>query len=940
MAKINIYKRIHGSLTNKKGDGVLGYTEDYSDRTKLVSSVIDNPPVLSPNYATVIWRYYKNIDRYMYIHIQGSRFLFSDRNYPYRAAFEVNRKDMLGLAKDFLPLGCVVEKMPRILPEYTEDTFKNLGIEETVNVKTAVSTSQSEALAAAILQAIVDKKRLCISIGSLGITCKDNGVLETDYFKSAVAAIESLPQKIAQYVSFGVCIDDNHARFLDDVMVMFYSDEKKFTVPADAKNISWEDIIKKQARINKNVFNKLAKLVSDNGSSLLSLAEMMLKLSDAYTNYERICNKNAMKVKGNEWEIWLMEHSLQEIKPVSWEEFNAITSNMPLNLKEELASLSKNASLDWSLNEVLMRSLINQMNYSSDDKGKLQAKALPEYLDSACQKYAFLYDDNFNFAKVLNSNYLKKLNLKKPNEIKKWFDIFKKNRCLGHSEKKVFLELFKSVKISEFKKAVNMLVFLNKENLGVVKLVELHLVTEAMALTKISDLPLLYKNEAEKLGLIKVQYEELSGFIKKFAKDFIDLNFSVALLEDFTRRDKNETKRLSLQKEYFLNCLESDEDGILNRIFDKDKKVNFVETCDRMLACCANLNKKYKNKFQELNAKIHDLICVEIKDNYFSKFSEKKFEKLCKDFFNADKKKKYGFVCSLVGSIFKEAVKNVEDNKDLIKLVELTISRKNSEIALILYDILKEKSQKDDSEVIKDNLEELTNNFKEIRKKCKKLDFSNLKLKMRTFFSNRKNVSMVVASILLVAIVIAILCFVLCPKESSQDNQEPESPRIGLLANDTIDTTKDSLNLMLRLAEYIDDTVAVKLKDTVCVINVVDSTLTQDLWFIDSLYIQQNIGKFSTEKLRYVEVLKGEIKTDIWNSLNMKYTINVTEKEPLLKSVCQKFCRINSFYSGRRITIESKDSIKENNTYYAKYYLRTIKIISDSIKTEKNKIAY
>ena len=99
--KIDIAQFASGSRTDHIGDTTLFYSAGYSRHANDVSGLfIDNPPVLSPRYASVAWLYHADVDKYLLLHVQGSHVVSTalGRNYPFRAGYEVSRDDMNQIA--------------------------------------------------------------------------------------------------------------------------------------------------------------------------------------------------------------------------------------------------------------------------------------------------------------------------------------------------------------------------------------------------------------------------------------------------------------------------------------------------------------------------------------------------------------------------------------------------------------------------------------------------------------------------------------------------------------------------------------------------------------------------------------------------------------------------------------------------------------------------
>ena len=64
--KIDIAQFASGSWPDNIGDTTLFYSAGYSRHANDVSGLfLDNPPVLSPRYASVAWLYHADVDKYL-----------------------------------------------------------------------------------------------------------------------------------------------------------------------------------------------------------------------------------------------------------------------------------------------------------------------------------------------------------------------------------------------------------------------------------------------------------------------------------------------------------------------------------------------------------------------------------------------------------------------------------------------------------------------------------------------------------------------------------------------------------------------------------------------------------------------------------------------------------------------------------------------------------
>ena len=133
---INIAKRASGAQKDQIGDGTLFYTGEVSDFNKSLSGLfIDNPPVLSPDYASLVWRYNHGQDRYILIHVQGSQVVSEamGRYYPFRAGYEVTRTDMNKIGFDLTSLFAA-------LPRISTMTYGRVDLETVVSKNLSVPT--------------------------------------------------------------------------------------------------------------------------------------------------------------------------------------------------------------------------------------------------------------------------------------------------------------------------------------------------------------------------------------------------------------------------------------------------------------------------------------------------------------------------------------------------------------------------------------------------------------------------------------------------------------------------------------------------------------------------------------------------------------------------------------------------------------------------------
>lgn len=493
MSKINIYKIAYGSFANSLGDGTLYYSSNYSGRAAAINGFFhDTPPRLSKDYATAIWRYYADVDKYMLIHVQGSQVADASnaRSYTYRAAFEVDRTELNGISQTWMPLSALFAAMPRI-DVFTERKRVEAETELPTPARPAVS-QQAKALAGLILTAILNRKRLCISIEASS-EFKDNGVLDSNYFRTITEAIESLPVSIARYVSFSVCVDKNHEKVLDDVMVMAYVANSDFVVPADAVDTTWEKAVNSTNNVRMDVVERLATHLPGTGEALIPLADAMASLSDGYVKYDAIVGKAPEALTPEEWQTWLLAHNIKEVCVVAWPDMRKILNTMPAAIQASMIEKEREASLRWPLDAV-MEGMMPKMNYSEAQLNTLRERAIGAYLYSDCKDYSFLFPQNvkFDFSAYLNADYLRQLSLKQKKDIDKWQRIFADRKCIDEKSKKAFVALYQNVPLNSLHSAVQLMSELHQKQLADITFDSLASAKEIAAIRykDCSDLPL------------------------------------------------------------------------------------------------------------------------------------------------------------------------------------------------------------------------------------------------------------------------------------------------------------------------------------------------------------------------------------------------------------------------------------------------------------------
>lgn len=276
--QINIHKIAFGSLSSHIGDGTLAYTEGVSFRAREVDGIfVDNPPKLSKDYSSIIWRYCPDTDRYMMTHVQGLHVQDKSmaRFFPYRGAYEVSRDDM---NRAGMSVASVLDAMPHI-KQYAEHEKW----EESTTVHNHVrkgNVQEAECLAETIERAIDFGARIYIGMPTAGRNLRENNVFNTDEWNVLIEAIDLLDESIRRYVSFAFCVDEHYAGQLDDILITVYSRESKLTVPAGCTNIDWDMLtsLKRAGAAELKTMREAVKTLPGKSDRLLSLHQMLTEV--------------------------------------------------------------------------------------------------------------------------------------------------------------------------------------------------------------------------------------------------------------------------------------------------------------------------------------------------------------------------------------------------------------------------------------------------------------------------------------------------------------------------------------------------------------------------------------------------------------------------------------------------------------------------------------
>ncbi len=416
---IHIAQFASGSRTDNIGDTTLFYSAGFSKHANDVSGLfLDNPPVLSPRYASLIWRYYADVDQYIAIHVQGSHVVNSamGRSYPFRAGYEVSRDDMNAI--DY-QLSSLFRHLPRIhsLPS------GRVKAETEITIQPQVADRQTLNLAANILHAITSQKRLFVSLEVSDDDFRNDGVWDSVELGILLSAIESMPLSLRRYMTFGFCVDEHHAILLEDLPVVVYVKGSKMTVPAGAIQLSWQEAVKESLPLNEDI----QKMVQD--IHLPGAQEPILPMKRLFQSFA-IYNKDPKQLHGDDWPLWLsLGHHLEELKTNDWKTYGFYLQQMDETTQTAYAEQMKKSSLSWPV-EHLDNTLFTTMNYHSDEFLVLQKKTLKDYLWE--NRFAFLFTEGVTeeLKNELNASFLQRLSLNDKQSVERWYDIFHAQNAL------------------------------------------------------------------------------------------------------------------------------------------------------------------------------------------------------------------------------------------------------------------------------------------------------------------------------------------------------------------------------------------------------------------------------------------------------------------------------------------------------------------------------
>lgn len=435
MKKINIAKYASGSWPDNIGDTTLFYTSDTSRHARDVAGLfLDNPPVLSPNHASLVWRYYQDVDKYILIHVQGSHVVSAalGRNYPFRAGYEVSREEMNNI--DF-NLFSLFEAFPKI----SEMPSGRINLEDEIdNSRYPQNIWIDDNLARCIQEAVLSGKQIYIEQQEIkGDIYKNDGIFGASELKVLQATIFNLPIDIRRYVTFAIGVDHHFLSVLDGVTVILYIKGSDMTIPRDAIHFSWgqtPSYSTSQLPLNITLPGENEKLWSP--EELVNALRIQKRIDKGYDSFDK-----------EDWKFWLAQkHSLSELRTNSWKTFEKYYQKMDDKTKAEYIKAVHRSSITWDINDL---SSVNfeLMNYEPDLIFILQCNALSSFLASKGSKFKFLFPKGQipkEVLKTIDANFIKTLNLSKSEDIIKWYEIIEENNCMSKDIQIQLSELFKA----------------------------------------------------------------------------------------------------------------------------------------------------------------------------------------------------------------------------------------------------------------------------------------------------------------------------------------------------------------------------------------------------------------------------------------------------------------------------------------------------------------
>lgn len=443
---INISKFASGSWPDSIGDTTLFYSEAYSHHASGLSGLfLDNPPVLSPKHASLVWRYYADVDKYIVIHVQGSHVVSRalGRIYPFRAGYEVSRDEMNAIGVNITSL---IQAVPRIdaMPE------GRVALATDVEVKETIPSEKALTLATYVKAALLQGKTLYVALDNVGEQYFCDGVFSKE-LQVLTEAVDSMPVDLRRYASFGFCVDEHFADVLEGVLVVVYDKASQMVPPDDALSVTWEQALATPAKLG----NKEEKLLQ---TIILPGKKEPLLTREQLTRAFKIVAMPVEQLREGDWTIWrALGNGFDLLDTKGWDAFRRYYKQMDSATKEAYAKWAHTPSLEWTL-EGFHEDVFNLMQYKDDEVVGLQKKALSGYLKERRHSFLFRKGMSDEVKQMLDGKFVKSLQFGNPQSIIDWYEIFKRHECHeNNGVQAAFGELFGQFvvpKLNSMKKVV------------------------------------------------------------------------------------------------------------------------------------------------------------------------------------------------------------------------------------------------------------------------------------------------------------------------------------------------------------------------------------------------------------------------------------------------------------------------------------------------------
>lgn len=618
---INIYKKVSGSLLYHPGDTTLLYSEgSTSVADHVTGTFMDSRQLLSRKYATVVWTYDGGADHYAYVNIQGgyTEFPAQARSYSYRACFEVSRSDLNTLSTDegrHICYGALFGKMPQMRQHERQERAETEALVEVADGAASMYEAEAQALADHIIDAIVQQKRLFVALDLTGRTdLHDNGLRQSMEYDIMVSALELLPAGLARYATFALCVDDQHQNILKDVFLVIYVKGCYSHVPDDALSLDWAQVIKplSNALLKHDVpktYNVASTLPgAKDGEKLLDFKTMAARVAQISKNYDAIQKKDPLKgqLKGPEWSIWQLEHSLDEVQCSDWSMLKTCVAGAPQDVHAQLLAQHKKAAAAWKLSTA-MRDLLPEMQFDAKTTERWRVAVLQYYLsDPHGPEFQFLFEGiDFDFPRYLDANFVTRLvpapqKDKKGNSVApklmaarafydRWVEIFESREALTPQTRQAFAAKYCALPFKNLRQIVDMLLKLN--NLSE-EFDEKPLKDKAASFVydKVEELPEFADSYLKKLTKGQRAWVE-KCIDKAYAQYKTSRLTSIDAFLDVTRQSADSARSCRL----FLLFTTDEIAALLDASWQRNAK-DFVANCEKMLSCGKTVRKVFKLK--------------------------------------------------------------------------------------------------------------------------------------------------------------------------------------------------------------------------------------------------------------------------------------------------------------------------------------------------------